>query len=1178
MLNRVLDNPTLRNAARALTPGAAVHLSGVWGSAAALVAAAVGRITGRCVLFITPHMDAADGVADDLEVFLRPGGTETAGTVQNASPRPGGKGGTVTDNVTVPIFPPWDVELGPSQRVAAVSAEVTGERLRLCNLLSQASELRDEPVQYIVAPVMALLQPVPTPAALAASRLELRKGTTLDPEALAAWLVEAGYDRVDQVDQQAEFARRGGIVDIFPPGSPYAIRVEFFGDEVESVRRFDLDSLRSSDQIAGYDLAGISWDAHHFSGSSNNDNGARATHAEEQKSGKRPNLLTTHLLDYLPGDAIICMLDPSEVLDVAAEIYDRVRSDEAAAHAPDALHHPDVLTAAMGRLCRLDMHPFRPRGGISWDAHDFSSIQQDEPSGQNEPCVDKSSSVLGKSGKRPNLFELGARSLQRLSTNVPEAMAELGQIAKAADLFVYCENAAEQKHFAQMLAAEHPDLAAKVHTGIGHVQTGFHWPAQRLAVVGHHEIFHRYAVRRRIAAVRTGRPIDSLLDLQTGDHVVHVAHGIAKFQGLQKLQRDGRAEEYLRLEFADKAVLHVPAAQINLVQKYIGSRGKKPTLSKLGGASWSRQKARVGEAVADLAAEMLRIQAMRAASPGVSYPAATEMQEQFAGEFIYTETEDQLTSMDDIHRDMAAPRPMDRLLCGDVGFGKTELAMRAAFKAVEAGKQVAVLVPTTVLADQHYNTFRERLADYPISVDVISRFRTGSEQNDIVKRLALRQIDILIGTHRLLSKDIRFADLGLVVIDEEQRFGVEHKDQLKSVRTTLDVLTMTATPIPRTLHMALLGLRDISSLSTAPMDRRAIHTEVCQYDENLIRFAITRELNRHGQVFFVHNRVQDIGPLAHRIGQLVPDARICIAHGQMSGAELEEAMLKFVRQEIDVLVCTTIIESGLDIPSANTIIIHNADRFGLSELHQLRGRVGRYKHRAYCYLLLPEHRSLSPVAAKRLKAIEDFSDLGAGFQIAMRDLEIRGAGNILGPQQSGHIAAVGYELYCQLLEQAVRQMRGESPPQPPTVHVELGVEALIPRSYIAADRQRMEVYRRMARCAEVAELEQLTRDLGDAYGRPPAAVEALLAAVEIRLHAQRLKIESIIRRDKDIVFTIRDMKVFQPAMKGAQGSVRVVDDHTVYWRPPPAYLEERSLLRALVRRLGGKKQILDPRS
>ncbi|MCE5326058.1 MAG: transcription-repair coupling factor [Planctomycetaceae bacterium] len=1109
MLERVLNNPTLQKTARLLVPGAAVHLSGVWGSAAAMVAAAIGRITGRCVLFITPHMDAADGVADDLEVFLRPGRTEKAGIVPNASPRPGGKTGTATDNVTVPIFPPWDVELGPSQRVAAVSGEVTGERLRLCNLLSQSSQLRDEPVNYIVAPVMALLQPVPTPAALAASRLELRKGATLDPEALAAWLVEAGYDRVDQVDQQAEFARRGGIVDIFPPGSPYAIRVEFFGDEVESVRRFDLDSLRSSDQIAGYDLTGLSgW-----------------------QGGQ-----VTHLLDYLPADAIVCMLDPSEVLDVATEIYDRVRSDEAAAHAPDALHHPDVLTAAMGRLCRLDMHPFRPRG--SDDA----------------------------------VIELGARSLQRLSVNVPEAMAELGQLAKAADLFIYCENAAEQKHFTQMLAAEHPDLAAKVHTGIGHVATGFYWPQQKLVVVGHHEIFHRYAVRRRIAAVRTGRPIDSLLDLQTGDYVVHVAHGIARFQGLQKLERDGRAEEYLRLEFADKAVLHVPSAQINLVQKYIGSRGKKPTLSKLGGAAWSRQKARVGEAVADLAAEMLRIQAMRAASPGVSYPAATEMQEQFAGEFIYTETEDQLASMDDIHRDMAAARPMDRLLCGDVGFGKTELAMRAAFKAVEAGKQVAVLVPTTVLADQHYNTFRERLADYPISVDVISRFRSGSEQNDIVKRLALRQIDILIGTHRLLSKDIRFADLGLVVIDEEQRFGVEHKEQLKSVRTTLDVLTMTATPIPRTLHMALLGLRDISSLSTAPMDRRAIHTEVCQYDESLIRFAITRELNRHGQVFFVHNRVQDIGPLAHRIGQLVPDARICVAHGQMSGAELEEAMLKFVRRDVDVLVCTTIIESGLDIPSANTIIIHNADRFGLSELHQLRGRVGRYKHRAYCYLLLPEHRSLSPVAAKRLKAIEDFSDLGAGFQIAMRDLEIRGAGNILGPQQSGHIAAVGYELYCQLLEQAVRQMRGESPPQPPTVHVELGVEALIPRSYIASDRQRMEVYRRMARCAQVSELEQLTRDIADAYGRPPGAVEALLAAVEIRLHAQRLKIESIIRRDKDIVFTICDMRVFQPAMKGAQGSVRVVDDHTVYWRPPPAYLEERSLLRALVRRLGGSNR------
>ena len=529
---------------------------------------------------------------------------------------------------------------------------------------------------------------------------------------------------------------------------------------------------------------------------------------------------------------------------------------------------------------------------------------------------------------------------------------------------------------------------------------------------------------------------------------------------MRTIERDGRREEYLTLRFSSNALLHVPASRIDLVQKYVGTKGKRPTLSSLGGTGWAKQKARVTEAVEDLAAEMLRIQALRAGSEGISYPTETEWQEQFAEEFIYSETEDQLTAMQQITQDMLLSRPMDRLLCGDVGYGKTELAMRAAFKVAEAGKQVAILVPTTVLADQHYRTFRERFADYPFRIESLSRFRSGSETKKIVTDIALGSIDVLIGTHRLLSSDVRFADLGLVVIDEEQRFGVEHKEYLKTMRATVDVLTMTATPIPRTLHMALLGLRDISSLQTPPLDRRAIHTEVCQADDELIRQAIGRELARDGQVFFVHNRVHNIESVAEHIQTLAPEARIAIGHGQMPERQLEKTMLRFVRGDIDVLVCTTIIESGLDIPTANTMIINDADRFGLAELHQLRGRVGRYKRRAYCYLLLPARRPVSPVAARRLKAIEEFSDLGAGFQIAMRDLEIRGAGNILGKEQSGHIATVGYEMYCQLLERAVKQLRGEHVVDQRAVHLDLGLEAFIPRQYIPSDRQRMEIYRR----------------------------------------------------------------------------------------------------------------------
>ncbi|MDQ3441950.1 MAG: DEAD/DEAH box helicase, partial [Planctomycetota bacterium] len=516
-----------------------------------------------------------------------------------------------------------------------------------------------------------------------------------------------------------------------------------------------------------------------------------------------------------------------------------------------------------------------------------------------------------------------------------------------------------------------------------------------------------------------------------------------------------------------------------------------------------------------------------------------------------------------IKQDMQKVRPMDRLLCGDVGYGKTELAMRAAFKAVEFGKQVAVLVPTTVLAEQHYRSFKERMVNYPFEIDSISRFRSHREQKETVKKLAAGEIDILIGTHRLISRDVKFADLGLVVIDEEQRFGVTHKERLKQMRKTVDVLTMSATPIPRTLHMGMVGLRDISSLTTAPQDRRSIVTEVMAFDRNRVKLAILRELNREGQVYFVHNRVANIQEMADEVQKLVPDARILIGHGQMGEGEMEDAMLRFIRHEADILVCTTIIESGLDIPNANTIIINNADRFGLSELHQLRGRVGRYKHRAYCYLLLPPDRPVTPVASKRLKAIEEYSHLGAGFKIAMRDLEIRGAGNILGPEQSGHISAVGYEMYCQLLEEAVRQMKNDPKPTKPEAHVDIGISAFIPKTYITGDRQRMDVYRRLTRCTSVEMLMMLEQDLKDAFGEPPRQAILLMALTELRLLSGLFGVESIIRKDPDVVLTVRDAARAQAALAGAPGSLRVIDAQTVYLRMPASFMEAETLLMVL---------------
>ena len=1072
MFERVLENRHLAAAAGRLKAGTTVRIGGVWGSAAPLVAAALGRLSGRCVLLLVGNIDTADDAADDIEVFT---------------------------HAPVQRFPAWEVDLGTDH----LNEEITGERLRVCNLLAEPPDERDEGADFLVAPVMALLQPVPSPQALRAGRLELALGDEHDIEALCAWLVDAGFEHVEQVDQQGEFARRGGIVDIFPAGMAQPVRLEFFGDQIESIRRFDLDTQRSTDQLGRYTVTGLT--------------SGLGGPAED----------TTSLLSYLPEDAVVCMVEPRGVTELAGQLYSRTRDLDGKLAA--AMHDPEDVFCALARLALVELASF---------AEDASSVS------------------------------LGIRSLQRLAIGTHEALTELGELAEVADVWVYCENLAEEQRFAELLRTKYPTLSGRVATTIGHVATGFHWPDQRLVVTGHHEVFHRYARRRRIRHVRAGRPIESLLDLREGEYVVHVAHGIARFGGLKLIDRDGRSEEFLALRFAGSSILHVPASRIDLVQKYVGSRQSHPSLSHLGGSSWGRQKQRVSEAVKDLAAEMLRIQAMRQAMPGIGFPADSDWQKRFAEEFLYSETEDQVATMRQLHEDMAAARPMDRLLCGDVGYGKTELAMRAAFKVVETGKQVAVLVPTTVLAGQHLRTFRERMADYPFEIEALSRFRTPAEQASICRRLKEGQVDIVIGTHRLLSGDVRFRDLGLVIIDEEQRFGVEHKEHLKAMRATVDVLTMTATPIPRTLHMALLGLRDISSLATPPLDRRAIHTEVCHYNERLVRQAVLRELNRQGQVFYVHNRVFNIESVAEDLGRLVPEARVAHAHGQMKEHRLEETMLRFVQQEIDVLVCTTIIESGLDIPTANTMIIRDADRFGLAALHQLRGRVGRYKHRAHCFLLLPERRPVSPVAARRLKAVEEFSDLGAGFQIAMRDLEIRGAGNILGREQSGHIAAVGYELFCRLIERAVRTLRGEEAlPEHPDVHVELGIDAYIPRWHVPSQRQRMEIYRRLVGCHSPEELRQLRDDLADAYGPVPGELETLLELIEVRVLAGLFGVRSIILMGPDLVFSVRDFQAASAIFDGAAGSVRLPDEQTVHWRPPPDDREMPTLIRILLRQL-----------
>ncbi len=602
--------------------------------------------------------------------------------------------------------------------------------------------------------------------------------------------------------------------------------------------------------------------------------------------------------------------------------------------------------------------------------------------------------------------------------------------------------------------------------------------------------------------------------------------------------------------------VYVPASKIDLVQKYVGGSKTDPELSKLGGTSWQNRKAKVQTAVMDLASDMIQMQALREAQPGFAFPPDSDWQAEFEGAFPFQETPDQLTSLAEIKSDMQRARPMDRLICGDVGYGKTELALRAAFKVIDNGKQVGVLVPTTVLAEQHFRTFSARLAEYPFVVECLSRFRTAGEQRRIIDRLGKGGVDIVVGTHRLVSADVKFKDLGLVIIDEEQRFGVDHKERLKRLRQQVDVLTMTATPIPRTLHLSLLGIRDISNLETPPPDRLAIETRIVRYDKQLIRHAIVRELNREGQVYFVHNRVNDIQVVANNLRQIVPEAKVAIVHGQMHEGELESEMLRFVRREADILVATTIIESGLDIPNANTLFINNADNYGLADLHQLRGRVGRFKHRAYAYFLLDGNRTVNPIAAKRLKAIEEFTELGAGFKIALRDLEIRGAGNILGTQQSGHIAAVGYDLYCQLLENAVRETKKQPSRAPLEVTVDLPWSAYLPRDYIPGTRLRIEAYRRLARVRKLERLEDFRTELRDRYGPVPEPAEWLLRLTKIRLLASFFKIATVhiekpadgFSGPTDVVLGYRNRKRIESLAEREKPRLRIVDDKSAYFR------------------------------
>ncbi|MGB2614865.1 MAG: transcription-repair coupling factor [Phycisphaerae bacterium] len=1065
-----LVRETLREEGRA-------SVEGLWGSSAPALAAALLPACPSTLLYVVAHIDAADGARDDWRLF---------------------------SGFDPPLFPAW--EALPTE--ADVSDEILADRLRVLKDLAAARAAAREgggasaaPPRVLVTTIQALMQPVPSPSHLAENTLELVVGHEYRLSEVRRWLGERGFRPAELVLEPGQYAVRGGILDLFPPTSGVPYRLEFFGDELESLRSFDPASQRSDEERERLAVSFVP---------------TRSASKGDLEGGPIAPQATTSLIDYLPKDAWVVWHEPLEIAEVGRSFVARLAS-------PVDVFAFEAVVQHAREFVRLDL-----------------------------------ASLV--SGGASDAFALRTQGLPPFSGRAETVREELADLAEAGPVLLFSDNEAERDRACEIVSKMDAGPRERVRPGLGRLAAGFRLVAEGVTVVANHELFQRYHDRRRLRRRLETRAIDTWLDLARGDLVVHVVHGIGRYLGMKTLRHEGKgadvlAEDHLVLEFRDKTRVYVPASQVDLVQKYIGGFKGRPQLSRVGGKAWAEKKRRAESAVEDLAADLLRLQAVRQMSPGIAYPDDTLWQKELEASFPYPETDDQLAAMHEIKRDMREKRPMDRLLCGDVGYGKTELAVRAAFKAVEAGRQVAVLVPTTVLAEQHVRTFRERVADYPVLVEMLSRFQTRGAQADILRRFHLGQVDVVIGTHRLLSADVRPADLGLLIVDEEQRFGVEHKERLKRLRETVDVLTLTATPIPRTLHMALLGIRDISSLSTPPQDRRAVRTEICSWEDDLVRQAILRELGRDGQVFFVHNRVRTIEAVAERVQALVPEARVASAHGQMHERDLESRMIDFFNGRVDVLVSTTIIESGLDVPRANTMFIHEADRFGLADLHQLRGRVGRYKHRAYCYVLLPESRPLTPAAAKRLRAIERYSQLGAGFQIAMRDLEIRGAGNMLGAEQSGHIAAVGYELYCRLLESAVGRLQGRPEPDRRRADVRLDLAAFLPPAYVPTESQRISLYRQLQRAPDTEALGQIADEIADMYGPVPEEVRRLVALERVRLLAGRARIRTIHRKRADLVMTAERAEAVEALLERcadpevrAAGIVRAVDAETVLWR------------------------------
>ncbi|MGQ9454778.1 MAG: transcription-repair coupling factor [Armatimonadota bacterium] len=1011
--------------------------------------------------------------------------------------------------------------------------EIVGERLAALHALASGQKV------IAVAPVDAALRRTMPPQTLLRSCACLRVGEQMDLDRFAELLASMGYEREDMVDTHGEFAKRGGLVDVYASNEEYPVRIELFGDEVESIRHFDPATQRSIDKMPSVQIMParevlLEPDSARVAAERlKRELEAQARNLETQGNREAAQRLQERLeddilriesqayfdqiefylpylhpevlcaFDYLPQDAIVVLDEPTQIKShwenheeqLVETLINRasrgvVLASQERQHSPFDSTIRRVLRAHQSVLLTLLPRPVPWAGGEV--SVQVSVVPTETFAGNVEAAVDQIKTWA------QNGFSVVISSAQ--DARIIEILTEHGVGAgRLEDLDSFLSPGG--------------DGSADNHSGIwvahSALRSGYKFSEDLLVVLADSDIFGMPRLARVRRRSHEGIPISSVLDLREGDYVVHVNHGIGYYRGIHRMQTQGVEREYLLIEYAHGDKLYVPTDQIDRVQKYIGGESTPPVIHRLGGSEWSKTTKRVSKAVEELAKELVELYAWRQAIEGHAFSPDTPWQQELESAFPYEETPDQLQAIQDVKRDLESPRAMDRLICGDVGYGKTEVAIRAAFKVVSDGRQVAVLCPTTVLAQQHFNTFSERLAAFPIKVEMLSRFRSKAEQKDVVDGLKYGTVDIVIGTHRLLSKDVQFKDLGLLIIDEEQRFGVRHKEKLRMLKKTVDTLTMTATPIPRTLHMSLSGIRDMSIINDPPEGRMPIKTFVKEMDLETVREAIIRELDRGGQVFFVHNRVENIDQVADEVQKLVPYARVDVAHGQMPEAELERVMMDFYEHKFDVLVCTTIIESGLDIPNANTIIVNDADKLGLAQLYQLRGRVGRSDRQAYAYLLYKPERVLSEVAEKRLDAIRDFTELGSGFRIALRDLEIRGAGNLLGPEQSGQMAAVGFDLYCQLLARAIAEVKGEEVEEFELPPVDLSIDAYIPQDYMSNEANRILFYKKMAAVKSVEDVQAVQDELEDRFGDPPRAVWNMLAIIRLRLRCRELGIESI---------------------------------------------------------------------